>query len=185
MNKSTFWLVASRFAVLVLLFACAAVAADKTNKEALETAASNTISAFYANDVALQELTQRAAGILVFPRIAKGAGSGAAYGEGILRVGGKSVDYYKISDASVGATRGVAERSELVLFMTPAALRSFMVANTWTMGVDARVAVASKGAGGGYAGEALKKPIIAFVFGERGLMADVSLVGARITWMPA
>jgi len=151
MNRSQLFLKAPGCALLTLMFACAAIAGDK---EQMEVAASNTISVFTANNVRHYELAQKAAGILVFPRITKG-----------------------------GA--GVAERSEVVLFMTPEALRRFMNANVWTGGVDAEVAVASKGAGGIYNSETLKKPIIAFVFGEQGLIADVSLAGTKISRMPA
>jgi lipid-binding SYLF domain-containing protein len=68
-----------------------------------------------------------------------------------------------------------------MLCMTPQALEHFMKSNVWTVGVDADVAVISKGAGGDYDTETLKKPILAFAFGEKGLMADVSLAGTKIT----
>lgn len=183
MKKTHFFLKASSCALLALMFACAAMAGDK---EQMEVAASNTIRAFSASNVTHYELTQKAAGVLVFPRITKGgAGVAAEYGEGVLMVGGKSVDFYKLTGGSIGATLGVAERSEVVLFMTPEALERFMNANVWTVGVDAQVAVASKGAGGAYNSETLKKPIIAFVFGEQGLIADVSLAGTKISRIPA
>ncbi len=182
MNKSNLLLKVSGCAVLALMFACAAIASEK---EELEIAASNTLSAFYADNDMHQVLAQKAAGVLIFPRITKGgAGVGAEYGEGVLQVGGKSVGFYKLHGASVGATLGVSERREVVLFMTPQALQRFVDANVWTVGVDAEVAVVSKGAGGSYNSQTLKKPIIAFVFGDQGLIADVSLAGTKISRMP-
>jgi lipid-binding SYLF domain-containing protein len=38
-----------------------------------------------------------------------------------------------------------------------------------------------KGAGGTYDTESLKKPVLVFVFGEKGLMGDVSLEGGKIS----
>jgi hypothetical protein len=43
------------------------------------------------------------------------------------------------------------------------------------------VAVVKKGAGGNYDSETLKKPVLVFVFGEKGLMGDASLQGAKIS----
>jgi hypothetical protein len=38
-----------------------------------------------------------------------------------------------------------------------------------------------KGASGSYDTQSLSKPIMVFVFGERGLMGDASLGGAKIS----
>jgi hypothetical protein len=42
-------------------------------------------------------------------------------------------------------------------------------------------AVISKGAGGRYDTTTLGKPILGFVFGEKGLIGDLSLEGTKIT----
>jgi lipid-binding SYLF domain-containing protein len=42
------------------------------------------------------------------------------------------------------------------------------------------VAVISKGAGGDYDTQTFKKPVVGFVFGEKGLIADLSLEGSKI-----
>ena len=67
--------------------------------------------------------------------------------------------------------------------MTDAALEKFMNSKDWTVGIDAGVAVV-KGAGAQYDSETLRKPVVAFVFGEKGLIADVSLEGAKVTKLP-
>ncbi len=169
--------------VLSLLFATAAPAASPAE---LDAAAAQTLKNFYADSTKHQELAQTAIGILVFPRIKKGGvGIGAEYGQGVLQVHGESVAYFKLAGASAGATLGAAGRSEVMLFMTPQALEGFMNSHVWTVGVDADVAVVARGAGGNYDTETLKKPILAFVFGEKGLSADVSLAGTKITRKPS
>jgi lipid-binding SYLF domain-containing protein len=168
-------------AALAWTFACGAMTGDK---EQLQATASKTLSEFSASNVTQYELTQKAAGILVFPRIAKSGGSGGVptdYGEGILMVGGKNNGFYKLTGGSVGTTPPAPEHSEIVLFMTAEALRRFVSANVWTVGIDADVAFATKVAGGAYNSETLKKPIIAFAFGEHGFIADMSLAGAQIS----
>jgi lipid-binding SYLF domain-containing protein len=166
-------------AALALFFATSVFGASTGD---LDAAAAQALRTFYAENAMHQELVQKASGILVFPHITKGGvGVAAQYGQGVLQINGAPVAHFNLAGASVGATLGVAERSEIVLFMTPESLDRFMNSNVWTVGVDAEVAVVSKGAGGQYDSETLKKPILAFVFGEKGLIADVSLAGTKIT----
>jgi lipid-binding SYLF domain-containing protein len=64
-------------------------------------------------------LLSSAAGTLVFPRVTKGGlGVAGEYGEGALRIDGKTVGYYSVSSASVGLTVGAAKRSEVMIFTT-------------------------------------------------------------------
>ena len=49
----------------------------------------------------------------------------------------------------------------------------------WGVGADASVAVAKVGAGGALDTTNLKSDIVSFIFGGKGLMADVSLEGSR------
>jgi lipid-binding SYLF domain-containing protein len=119
--------------------------------------------------------------MLIFPRITKaGAGVAGEFGEGVLQVKGQTAGYYSVSSASVGLTLGVAKHKEIILFMTPEALSKFENSKGWSIGADTGVAVVSKGAGGDYDTETLRKPILGFVFGEKGLIADVSLEGSKI-----
>jgi lipid-binding SYLF domain-containing protein len=78
-------------------------------------------------------------------------------------------------------TLGIAKHSEIIMFMTPEALDKFTQSKGWTIGADAAIAVVSKGAGGQYDSETLKKPILGFVFNEKGLLGDLSLEGSKIT----
>jgi len=168
-------------AAIAFAFSALAVAASTSEINARVEAA---LSRFYAQDPNHRELANKASAMLVFPSVTKaGAGVGGEYGEGALQVHGKTVAYYKLTGASAGATLGVARRSEVLLFMTDAALEKFMNSKDWTVGVDAGVAVV-KGAGAQYDSETLRKPVVAFVFGEKGLIADVSLEGAKVTKLP-
>jgi lipid-binding SYLF domain-containing protein len=49
----------------------------------------------------------------------------------------------------------------------------------WEFGVDASVSVATLGAGGDIDTTNLKGAIISFIFGEKGLMADLSWEGSN------
>ena len=49
----------------------------------------------------------------------------------------------------------------------------------WELGVDASLAVAKVGAGATIDTTNLKTAIVVFIFGEKGLMGDVSFQGSR------
>jgi lipid-binding SYLF domain-containing protein len=69
----------------------------------------------------------------------------------------------------------------VILFNTQQALDKFVKGGDWSVGADTSVAVMKKGAGGNYDTQTLSKPVLAFVFGEKGLMGDASLQGAKIS----
>lgn len=141
-----------------------------------------TLKTFYAQNTGHHELVDKAAAVLVFPHVTKaGIGVGGEHGEGALVVDGKIVRYFETNGASIGATLGVAEHAEVILFMTKEARADFERSKGWTVGADAGVAVASKGAGVAYDMETLRRPVLAFVLGEKGLMGDLSLAGSKIT----
>jgi lipid-binding SYLF domain-containing protein len=172
--------IVSKLAVAAAALSFSVLAPAATTSE-INTRVDAALVKFYEVGPNHRELAKKAAAMLVFPRITKaGVGVGGSYGEGVLEVNGSPVGYYKVTSASVGATLGVGRRSEVILFMTDAARDKFMNSNGWTVGADAAVAVV-KGAGGDYDSETLQKPVLAFVYGEKGLIADVSLEGAKVT----
>jgi lipid-binding SYLF domain-containing protein len=137
---------------------------------------------FYSLSDKNKYLAQNAAAVLVFPSITKaGVGVGGEHGDGALQENGKTVGYYSISGASIGLTLGVSRHSQVILFNTPEARDKFVNGSDWSVGADTSVAVMKKGAGGTYDTESLKKPVLVFVFGEKGLMGDVSLEGGKIS----
>jgi lipid-binding SYLF domain-containing protein len=173
---------------LVVLGAIAVgLAVAGTNVMAADTAAidthvASTLDHFYALSPNNKALVQNAAAVLVFPRITKaGVGLGGEHGDGALQQNGKTVGYYSVSGASIGLTLGVSRHSEVIVFNSPEARDKFVNGGDWSIGADASVAVMKKGAGGEYDSQTLKKPVLAFIFGEKGLMGDASLQGAKIS----
>ena len=159
----------------------ASVAARAESKQEIDVSVKDTLQRFTSANPAHAELLRKAVGVLVFPRITKaGAGIGGEHGNGALLKGGTVVSYYSLTSASLGLTLGAGQRSEVLLFMTHEALSKFEASHTWSVGVDAQVALVSQGAGGAYDSETLKKPILGFVFDEKGLIGDLSLKGSKI-----
>ncbi len=128
------------------------------------------------------DVINKSKGLLIFPGVFKGAiGIGGEYGEGALRIHGKTVDYYNTAAASIGFQLGGEKKSIIIAFMTDEALKNFRDSEGWKIGADATVAVIALGAGTQVSSQISNKPIVAFVFGEKGLMYDLSLNGAKVT----
>ncbi len=171
--------VASSLAAVALLLSAVSFGATKAQ---IDERVHVAMHQFYDLNPQHKGLVARAKGALVFPRITKaGVGVGGQFGEGALRIDGKNVAYYSISSASVGLTLGLAKHKEVILFMSQETLDKFMNSHGWTIGADTGVAVLSKGAGGDYDTQTLQRPILGFVFGEKGLIGDASLEGSKVT----
>jgi lipid-binding SYLF domain-containing protein len=77
----------------------------------------------------------------------------------------------------------VQSRTEVLMFMTEDALERFQSSDGWEVGVDGSVALIKVGVAGEIDTNTITEPVIGFVFGEQGLMANLSLEGAKITRM--
>lgn len=130
---------------------------------------------------ACNALASKAKGILVFPEVTKAAiGIGGSYGEGALLVGGTTAAYYSTKSATVGLSLGAQTRSEVIMFLTDAALQQFRASEGWEVGGSASIVAIDSGKSGSVDTESIKDPVVGFIFGEKGLMADLSFEGAKI-----
>lgn len=124
----------------------------------------------------------QAAGYLVFPKVYKvGIGVGAESGEGVLRVGGQTVAYYRTTSGSVGLQLGAQAKSIVIAFMTREALDKFRKSEGWKVGVDGSVALVDIGVGKTIDSQNIKDPVVGFIFGSKGLMYNLTLEGSKFT----
>ena len=129
-----------------------------------------------------RQLVKSARGVLVFPGVlSAGFVVGGAYGKGALREGTRTAGYYSTTAASVGWTAGAESKAVYVLFMTQDALSKFQASQGWTAGVDASVTLLKIGADGNVTTQTVQQPIVGFVLTNGGLMADLSVEGAKIS----
>lgn len=167
-------------AAMVLIGAESALAA--TEAAEIDRDASAALQRLYAVDRRATSLRPKAAGILIFPRIVKaGFIFGAQGGKGALRIGDRTRSYYTIAAGSFGLQAGVEWFSYVLFFMNQSALRYLDQSDGWAIGTDPNVAIIDRGAGGTLNSTTLAKQVIAFPFGQNGLMADLSLQGSKIT----
>lgn len=117
-------------------------------------------------------------GVLVFPRVLKGgAGFGGEYGEGALRIKGKTADYYNMFQGSFGLQLGGEVKTVYLVFLDEGAMNRFREGEGWKAGVDGSVSLVTLGAGGTIDTNNMKDPIVAFVFRTKG--PDVQPVARR------
>ncbi|MEO8314253.1 MAG: lipid-binding SYLF domain-containing protein [Pseudomonadota bacterium] len=142
----------------------------------------STMQKFDAMSTSHKALGGKATGMLIFPHVTKGGlGVAGEYGEGVLRVNGKTVDYYSVGSASVGLTAGIGRHSEIIMFMTKDSLDKFIQSKGWSIGADAGITVVKQGDSSEYGSMTQQKPILGFLFAEKGLLGDLSLEGSKIT----
>ena len=172
-------LATTALAIAALGTSAVSLAATKTQ---INKRVSATLTEFNTINPANKGLRGKAAGMLVFPRVTKGGiGVGGEFGEGVLQVNGKTIGYYSVGAASVGLTLGLAEHSEIIMFMTQDSLDKFTAGEGWSIGADAGITLVSGGASGSYDTQTQQKPILGFIFAEKGLIGDLSLAGSKIT----
>ena len=125
---------------------------------------------------------KKAKGVLVFPEVMKaGFGIGGEYGEGALRINGKTVDYYSTASASIGFQMGAQLKTVVMVFLQQGALDKFRKSSGWEAGVDGSVALIQLGAGKDINTVNMNDPIVGFVFSNKGLMYNLTLEGSKIT----
>ena len=141
-----------------------------------------TLDLFYRQVPGSQALAARAAGLLVFPTVLKaGVGIGGEYGEGAMRVGGRTVAFYNVLSASIGFQLGAQARSVIIMFMTPQALDNFQRIDGWRVGVDGSVVLVVVGAGGSVDTDKIINPVVGFILDSKGLMYNLTLEGSKIS----
>jgi lipid-binding SYLF domain-containing protein len=164
----------------LLLTGQATAAFTAADAAELDKEASAAVASFQSETSGSEALLNNAKGILVCPKITKGGFIiGVEGGKCVLREGGKTVGYYTNRAGKFGFLAGVQWYSLILVFNDQAALDKFRTGEReWEAGVDASVAVAEVGASGTLDTTNIKEAIVAYTFGEKGLMADVSLEGA-------
>jgi len=166
------------FAFSLLL---AGVSAAKTAKE-IDSEVNEAMNLFTKQVKGANEFLNSAKGVLLIPNMVKaGLVVGGEYCEGGLRIGGKTVAYYSLAAGSVGIQIGAQKTNLVLVFRQEEALRKFRAGSGWKAGVDGSVAFIDTGAAKSLDTMNVNDPIIAFLFGQKGLMAGATIEGAKFT----
>lgn len=182
-KKNLFATVLSVFLGLSLAVS-GALAQSTFNKSAvqIDSDADKTLQRFYKEVNGAKEFASAAKAMLIMSGVSKaGFVVGGTYGQGALRIGGKTAGYYNLVAGSYGFTLGAQQMDIIMSFMTQEALDQFRNIDGWEAGVTANVALIDVGGGKRLDTTSLQEAVVAFVFDAKGLMFDVSLKGAKFT----
>lgn len=155
---------------------------ENESRTELRANVEKALSEFKRQVVGSSEVIDKAAGILVFPQITKaGIGIGGEYGRGGLYIDNELVEFYSTRSISVGLQLGVQSKSMILAFMSEDALKNFRGASSYELGVDGDVTVMDLTTSRTLDLSKAAPSILAYVWGTKGLMADVSLSGTKIS----
>jgi lipid-binding SYLF domain-containing protein len=139
-----------------------------------------TLKIFRAQVPGADQYLSVAKGVLVFPSVFRaGVGIGGEYGEGAMRINGKTVEYWSTASASIGFTFGAQSKSLILVFLDEAELIKFRNSEGWRAGIDGSVAFVEWGKAENVDTINTKDPILGFAFGNKGLMANIALEGSK------
>jgi lipid-binding SYLF domain-containing protein len=150
-------------------------------RHAIDANVDASLSKLYVQIPGSHELVGKAVGVLVFPSVVSaGLGVGGSYGKGELRKGAEIAGYYSTTAGALGLIAGADSKAEFVLFMTQQSYDRFVASRGWTAGVDASVALVTMGADGRVDSATAQAEVIGLVVSNGGLMANLSIEGAKI-----
>jgi len=153
----------------------------KTAQE-IDASVNAVLDRFMAQVKNSNQFLHNAKGVLVFAGVIKaGIGIGGEYGEGALRIGGKTAAYYSIGAASIGLQLGAQKKDIIIVFLQDEALKKFQMSQGWQVGVDGSVVVVDLGADASIDTTKINQPVVGFVIGQKGLMYNLTLEGSKIS----
>ncbi|MDM0044442.1 YSC84-related protein [Variovorax dokdonensis] len=183
MKKRTFLAsgLAAAFATACTTTSSSSGADSAAKRSSIDASVDSALSKLYAQVPGSRDMTSKAKGVLVFPSVVSaGLGIGGSYGQGAMRVSGRTDGYYSTTAASVGLLAGADSKAVYILFMTQDALDKFRASRGWTAGADASVTMLKSGASAGLDTQTAQQTIVGYALSNAGLMANLSLDGTKV-----
>ena len=177
-RRSLTWLVTiTLFSLSIMVFNAHAESSTE-----LQASARRALQSLYKSAPAAAAIGEKAAAVLVFPKIYKGGFVVAGqYGDGVLFKHGKLAGYYNSTSASFGFQAGVQSFGYALFFMSEEDLQYLNESAGWEIGALPSLTVVDVGVARSLSTTTLQKGMYAFFFEQRGLMGGLSLQGTKIT----
>ncbi len=158
-------------------------AAQARSAKEIDASVDAALKVFRKDVKGADDYLKGANGVLVLTGVKKvGFVVAAQWGEGALRVHGKSIEYYKMNVGSFGFQAGFQDASFLFLFLTEEALSTFRASEGWGAGLEMGITIVDASTPS-VSLDTLrgKASVVGFVFGKSGLMAGWSAKGMKFT----
>jgi lipid-binding SYLF domain-containing protein len=164
-----------------LIASCSTGSVTKEERDTLFKQAQASRQEWNKVDPQLEAFAKKGDGFAFFPEITKGGLIvGGAGGRGVVYEKGQHIGYADLTQVSVGFQAGGQTYSELIVFENQTAMNRFKQ-NEMTFGANASAVLAEKGAA---ADARFVDGVAVFVKPTGGVMAEASLGGQQITYMP-
>lgn len=160
----------------------AVTAARADHREELTDAAIRALHKLEEVEPHSRFFARHAKAVLVFPSVLKaGLIFGGETGNGVLLVHGAPEAYYNLTGGSWGLQIGGQDFGYALFFMTEGALDYLRRSDGFSAGTGPSIVVINQGAGAEADITTLTHDVYAFPFNQKGLMADLTLQGTKIT----
>lgn len=160
---------------------CASVPTTTQERDAFTREAQSSREAWLKTDPGIEAFAKKGHGFVFFPNVAKaGFLIGAGAGEGVVYEQGKQIGFAEMSQFSAGALIGAQRFSQLIVFQNKEAMDRFK-AGALNFGATASAVIATAGAA---ARAEFNDGVAVFVRPIEGIMADASLGGQQIRFIP-
>lgn len=172
----------SAYAIVATVALLAAPALQARTAAQITAQGKQTLRLLEAQQPKARYLARHARAILVFPSILKGGFIfGAQSGNGVLLDHGKTRGYYNLTGGSWGLQAGGQDFSYVLFLMNNKALNNVEQNSGFSAGTGPSVVVINKSAGAAVDTSMIDHDVYAFPFNGKGLMADLTLQGTKIS----
>jgi lipid-binding SYLF domain-containing protein len=160
---------------------CSTGSVGKAEGDALVKKAQASRQEWNKVDPQFEAFAKKGYGWAFFPEITKGGFVvGGARGQGVVYEKGQHIGYADLTQMSVGFQAGLQDYSQLIVFENQPAMEKFK-RNEIDFGANASAVVADKGAA---MGAQFVDGVAVFVRPIQGVMAEASLGGQQIAYLP-
>jgi lipid-binding SYLF domain-containing protein len=167
--------------IMGLMTGCSTGSVSKEEGDALFKKAQASRQELNNVDPQFEAFAKKGYGYAFFPEITKGGLLfGGASGRGVVYEKGQHIGYADLTQMSVGFQAGLQDYSQLIVFENQPAMDRFK-RNEIDFGANASAVYLDKGAA---VGAQFVDGVAVFVRPTRGAMAEASLGGQQITYLP-
>jgi len=167
--------------IMGLMVGCSTRSVTKEEGDMLMKSAEASRQEWNKIDPQFEAFAKKGYGYAFFPEITKGGLLvGGAHGRGVVYEKGQYIGYADLTQVSAGLQAGLQDYSELIVFENQGAMDKFK-RNEFDFSANASAVYADKGAA---ANAQFVDGIAVFVRPMRGAMAEASLSGQQITYLP-
>jgi lipid-binding SYLF domain-containing protein len=167
--------------IMGLMAGCSTGSVSKEERDTLFKQAQASRQQWNKVDPQFEAFAKKGYGYAFFPEITKaGFVVGGARGQGVVYEKGQHIGYADLTQVSVGFQGGLQDYSQLIVFENQTAMDRFK-RNEIDFGANASAVVADKGTA---LGAQFVDGVAVFVRPIKGVMAEASLAGQQITYLP-